>query len=153
MTVKVPKRPLVRPETALEPVDAAELLLRSVGGIQRIQQAFEGYIARHEHTLSAKRHRGALGVYFEAVRTLAKAVHELVATQAKLSEWVGVEELRRLVVTTFDELAQIDRPVWPAEARDLYLQKFQAKVVLLRAIRRPPPQADAATPVNEDGAS
>lgn len=152
MSVRTPERPLVRPEAALESVDAAELLLHSLRGIQRIQRAFEGYIAQHEHTLSAKRHRGALGVYFEAVKTLAKAVHELVATQAKLSEWVGAEELRRLVVTTFDRLparlTELNRPVTPLEAAELvkalYLEEFQGRIVLLRQSRHRPDSGDRA---------
>jgi len=150
MSARAPGRALVRPEAALEPVDAAELLLRSVHGIQRIQRAFEAYITQHEHTLSAKRHRGALGVYLETVKTLAKVLHELVAAQTKLSEWVGAEELRKLTVTTFDRLvdrlAEVGQPVTPAEAaalaKTLYLEELQGRIVLLRTSRRGAPAAE-----------
>jgi hypothetical protein len=84
-----------------------------VHGLQRIQEVSRVYIERHRET-TAKKHRAALTPYLEAAKALAQVVHELVVIQGKLAEWVGAEELRKIIVTTFDRLpdrlAELDRP-------------------------------------------
>jgi hypothetical protein len=144
MAVKAPARALVRPEPLIEPVDAAETLLASVHGLRRIQEVFRQYIEEHRATLTSKKHRAALALYMESAKALAKVVHELVVTQGKLAEWVGAEELRKLVVTTFDRLPArleaLGKPVTPLEAaqmaKALYLEELQGRIVLLRQGRR-----------------
>jgi hypothetical protein len=76
----------------------------------------------------------------------------LVATQAKLSEWVGADELRKIIVTTFDRLptrlAALDRPATPLEAaqlvKELYLEELQGRIVLLRQSRHRPDSGSGA---------
>ena len=63
----------------------------------------------------------------------------MVLTQSKLSEWGRTEELRKIIVTTFDwlpaRLAELDRPVTPLEAaqlvKALYLEGVPGRIVLL----------------------
>ena len=104
MAVRIPDYRFVRSNIPIEPVDATEALLASVQGIRVIQATFEKYIRAHTEELTAPGHRPKIEVYLEASKVMPKAVDEIVAAQAKLSEWVGAEELRRLVVQTFEQL-------------------------------------------------
>ena len=137
MSLKTKATSLVGVQAVLEPIDAPATLLKSVAGIQRIQGAFEQYIAKHEAKLTGKKHRGALFVYLETVKTLSKGVQTLANVQAKLVEWAGVEELRKLIVETLEELETLERPIQPGEVKALFLAKFQARIILLRQSVRP----------------
>ena len=144
MSLKTKATSLVGVEV-LEPIDAPTWLLRSVAGIQRIQDTLEQYVEQHKAKLAGKKHRPVLFVYLETIKTQAKAVQTLANVQARLVEWAGVEELRKLMVQTLDEMEALGRPIQPGEVKAVFLAKFQARIVLLRQRQRATP----VTPVQE----